>query len=578
MNLFGLRCEFSEFTCEKISNFFCLGSKNDQHIKAKRTKQSNLTRLHKYQIPFSLISRDHGNLTTRSYYASKDVFDSGKLLLTTRSQIPRIDLNKIKAVTPPNRSAKDKNQDFSGSTIPPITSSEISFPINERSSRSQYEKVVFSHQYNLYKNLVPDTPRFNNQLKLTKNVSNLQLPQKPLTNFLVPKLKLLPTPRANLVNQENALSYKWNNIESPKTDRTKMCEYQYTERETPIQTARYSVKNLKAWNAVNMLILTASYNRYIQKTKCKIEDLTVEAQSIVFGSSITKYDFKYLEKGSFGIVYKGIYKGTKVAIKIPNLVMIEIDPLGVTERVLREWQFLSRLRHPNIIEFKGGIILPNRHIWLITKLVNGPDLHSLRYRLHRNIPKDKALYMIRQLADVILFLHTPSKEKGIVIHRDIKPENLIIDTKTWRIYLCDFGDAEECGVGNKKKLSGATWLYSPIELILTDPIRKNTSESKIADYDEKWDIWSFGCILQEFFGYPNPFEYLVESTDSSNDIYKKLVNTAKKNKYIPYIPVEINSIIRNIIFQCLNPDPKLRPNIKYVINTLKSFSDSQLMN
>ncbi|OII71598.1 protein kinase domain-containing protein [Cryptosporidium andersoni] len=573
MNLFGLRCEFSDFTFERISNFFCLGTKNNQYIKAKETRQSNSTRLHKYQIPFSLISKDHGNLTTRSYCASKGVCDSGKLLLTTRSQVPRIDLNKIKAITPPNISAKDKNQDFSGSTIPPITSSEISFPINDQSSRSQYEKVVFPH--NLYGNLVPDIPKFNNQLKPI-NISNFQLPQKLFTNFSVPKLKLFPTPRANLVNQENMLSYKMN-IDSPKTDRTRICEYQYTERETPIQTARYSVKNLKAWNAVNMLILTASYDRYIQRNKCKIEDLTVEAQSIVFGSSIKKYDFKYLEKGSFGIVYKGIYKGTKVAIKVPNPVMIEIDPLGVIERVLREWRFLSRLKHPNIIEFKGGIILPNRHIWLITKLVDGPDLHSLRYRLHRNIPKDKALYMIRQLADVILFLHTPSKEKGIVIHRDIKPENLIIDTKTWRIYLCDFGDAEEYGVGNKKKLSGATWLYSPIELILADPIRKDTSESKIVDYDEKWDIWSFGCILQEFFGYPNPFEYLVESTDSSNDIYKKLLDAAKKNKYIPYIPVEINSIIRNIILQCLNPDPKLRPNIKSVINTLKSFSDSQLM-
>ncbi|EEA07545.1 protein kinase domain-containing protein [Cryptosporidium muris RN66] len=573
MNLFGLRCEFSDFTFERISNFFCLGTKNDQYIKAKGTRHSNLTRLHKYQIPFSLISKDYGNLTTRSYCASKGAYDSGKLLLTTRSQVPRIDLNKIKAITPPNTSAKDKNQDFSGSTIPPITSSEISFSINEQSSRSQYEKVVFHH--NLYGNLVPDVPKFNNQLKPI-NVSNFQLPQKLLTNFSVPKLKLFSTPRANLVNQENMLSCKMN-IDSPKTDRTRICEYQYTEGETPIQTARYSVKNLKAWNAVNILILTASYDRYIQRNKCKIEDLTVEAQSIVFGSSIKKYDFKYLEKGSFGIVYKGIYKGTKVAIKVPNLVMIEVDPLGVIERVLREWRFLSRLKHPNIIEFKGGIILPNRHIWLITKLVNGPDLHSLRYRLHRNIPKDKALYMIRQLADVILFLHTPSKEKGIVIHRDIKPENLIVDTKTWRIYLCDFGDAEEYGVGNKKKLSGATWLYSPIELILTDPIRKDTSESKIVDYDEKWDIWSFGCILQEFFGYPNPFEYLVESTDSSNDIYKKLLDAAKKNRYIPYIPVEINSIIRNIILQCLNPDPKLRPNIKSVINTLKSFSDSQLM-
>ncbi|OII71801.1 uncharacterized protein cubi_00608 [Cryptosporidium ubiquitum] len=320
------------------------------------------------------------------------------------------------------------------------------------------------------------------------------------------------------------------------------------------------------WINLNMLLLSACHDRTIQNTKAKIEMLTFYA----FGTNFKYMDPKLhiIEEGSFGRVYKGRYDNCDVAVKVPNLCTMRSDPFGVTDRILREWKILAKINHPNIIGFKGGIILPNKHIWLITELIQGCDLHSLKYKLKYNIPREKAIKMIKQLIGALDFLHTPMKGKGIIIHRDIKPENIIIDNVNWNIYLCDFGDAEEFGSGNKRRLSGATWLYSPIELLNADPMGNHISIQSVSQYNEKWDIWSLGCVLQEFFGSSNPFEYIVDFTDNSNQIYSKLVNAVRENKYIPNIPTNIHPQIKKIIEMCLQPDPRLRPSTKVILKMI----------
>ncbi|KAJ1609300.1 Ser/Thr protein kinase [Cryptosporidium canis] len=317
---------------------------------------------------------------------------------------------------------------------------------------------------------------------------------------------------------------------------------------------------------VNMLLLSAYHDRTIQNTKAKIEMLTLYTNQTQPRYIDTK--FHIIEEGSFGRVYKGRYNGKDVAVKIPNINTMKSDPFGVTDRILREWKLLAKITHPNIIGFKGGIILPNKHIWLITDFIRGCDLHSLNYKFKYKIPTGKAIKMIKQLIRVLDYLHTPIKEKGIIIHRDIKPENIIIDHYNWDIYLCDFGDAEEFGSGNKRRLSGATWLYSPIELLHADPLGSYISIKNSSQYNEKWDIWSFGCVLQEFFGYPNPFEYIIDFSDSSNVIYSKIVKAVRDNMYIPNISADIHPRIRKVIEMCLQPDPRLRPSAKNILKII----------
>ncbi|KAF7457941.1 putative protein kinase [Cryptosporidium felis] len=412
-----------------------------------------------------------------------------------------------------------------------------------------------------YTSISPRPNTINKHLNSQKSKSEVdKINVRKTKHFLIPALDLSHTEKRNselLTYREHAPNFRNEQKPEPKTNNHILA------------TLGDKKKLCNEWIGVNMLLLSAYHDRIIQKTKVKLEMLTF----YVKGNSKNLrncHDYHTIEEGSFGKVLKGRYCNSDVAVKIPNLSTMEIDPLGVTDRILREWKLLAKINHPNVIGFKGGIILPNKHVWLITDYIDGCDLHSLKYKYKFNIPTEISFKMTKQLVEVLDFLHTPFKDKGIIIHRDIKPENIIID-RNWNIHLCDFGDAEEFGSGNKRKLSGATWLYSPIELLIIDPIVSKVNANSCSQYNEKWDIWSLGCVLQEFFGGVNPFEYLVDYFDGPNQIYSKLVRAAKDNKYAPRITPNIHPLIKKIIEMCLQPDPRLRPTARTILKILNSI-------
>ncbi|ANQ07468.1 Protein kinase [Plasmodium coatneyi] len=296
----------------------------------------------------------------------------------------------------------------------------------------------------------------------------------------------------------------------------------------------------------------------------------------------SKFKYTVIEEGSFGVVYKGWYKGMHVAVKVPVDKMAKQDPYGLTKRSINEWKILSKCDHPNIIKLCGGIIHSYFDIWLVTKLVNGLDLHTIKNNMKKDdkvMSIDVSLKMCRQLANVINFLHTPIKnKKNVIIHRDIKPENLIIDND-WNIHLCDFGDSEECEDGIVTNVSGATWIYAPPELLTCHPL-KQSSDYNFLDHTKlsyKWDIWSMGCVFQEMMNLPSPFQHYIITFDESDQIYEKLVDVFTR-KLPPCIHSKIeNSPFADIIRLCLNYDPNLRPTASEIVQLLNQPDEYLLL-
>ncbi|OEH73664.1 putative protein kinase [Cyclospora cayetanensis] len=286
--------------------------------------------------------------------------------------------------------------------------------------------------------------------------------------------------------------------------------------------------------------------------------------------------YSLIEEGSFGRVFVGSHNESKVAIKVPVEAMLKSDAVGVLERILNEWKILLMCRHPNIVQLVGGIVHGPFDVWLVTRLADGSDLHSRKYSrdpsIQRRITPAQGLFMCRQLAAGVAYLHTPIPGvKPVVVHRDIKPENVLV-ADDWRIQLCDFGDAEASEDGQVSRISGATWFYAPAELLRSCPVECMGVEEgpgggsrALPSFNEKWDIWSMGCVFHEMFGFFNPMHVHISSRDSPGVIYKKLKKKALANALVPAIADEIQGIARHIILSCLHPDPAARPSAAEVL-------------
>lgn len=307
----------------------------------------------------------------------------------------------------------------------------------------------------------------------------------------------------------------------------------------------------------------------LQKGPTSLHSSSVTFDSVLLPGGELQYSL--IEQGSFGKVFVGSHLGTKVAIKVPVESMLRTDPAGVMERTLNEWRILSVCQHPNVVSLVGGIVHGPFDVWLVTKLAKGSDLHSRKYsrdpQVQRFISPQNGLYMCRQLAAVVAYLHTPIPgKKPVVVHRDIKPENVLI-ADDWRIQLCDFGDAEASPDGRVSRISGATWFYAPAELLRCSPVESMMADSgaQLPPFDEKWDIWSMGCVFHEMLGFINPMHVHISSRDSPSIIYQKLKSKAIAGALVPEIAEEIRGIARAIILRCLNPDPRARPSAVEVL-------------
>ncbi|KAK8464116.1 hypothetical protein PHAVU_011G133650 [Phaseolus vulgaris] len=191
--------------------------------------------------------------------------------------------------------------------------------------------------------------------------------------------------------------------------------------------------------------------------------------------------------GFFGEVFRGIWNGTDVAIK----VFLEQDLTAENmEDFCNEISILSRLRHPNVILFLGACTKPPR-LSMVTEYM---EMGSLFYLIHVSGQKKKLswrrrLKMLRDICRGLMHIHRMK-----IIHRDVKSANCLVD-KHWTVKICDFGLSriiEDSPM--RDSLSAGTPEWMAPELVRNEP------------FTEKCDIFSLGVIMWELCTLNRPWE------------------------------------------------------------------------
>jgi len=137
------------------------------------------------------------------------------------------------------------------------------------------------------------------------------------------------------------------------------------------------------------------------------------------------FEDRLLGQGAFSKVYLAKWRETFVVAKV-------IDPECVKTQkslVLREIAIMSKLHHPNIVQFLGFIDDP--FILVLEYISNGTISSNMR-----NFNKNQKLSIMKDILRGLAYLH--NRRPLSLIHRDIKPSNILI-TASKTAKIADFG-------------------------------------------------------------------------------------------------------------------------------------------
>ncbi|KAJ6705613.1 SERINE-THREONINE PROTEIN KINASE [Salix purpurea] len=183
-------------------------------------------------------------------------------------------------------------------------------------------------------------------------------------------------------------------------------------------------------------------------------------------------------RGSFAAVYRGIWNGSDVAVKIYLGNQYKEETLLDYQK---EIDIMKSLRHPNVLLFMGAVYSPERLAIVTEFLPRG----SLFKTLHKNSPAMDIRRRVKMALDVARGMNYLHHRNPPILHRDLKSSNLLVD-KNWTVKVGDFGLSKwkDAAFLTAKSGRGTPQWMAP-EVLRNEPS------------NEKSDVFSFGVILWE---------------------------------------------------------------------------------
>ncbi|KAK7315084.1 hypothetical protein VNO77_33616 [Canavalia gladiata] len=242
---------------------------------------------------------------------------------------------------------------------------------------------------------------------------------------------------------------------------------------------------------------------------------------------------KLLGRGTFGHVYVGFNKesGEMCAMKEVTLFSDDAKSKESAKQLTQEITLLSRLRHPNIVQYYGSETVDDK-LYIYLEYVAGGSIYKLLQE-YGQFGELAIRSFTQQILSGLAYLHAKN-----TVHRDIKGANILVDTNG-RVKLADFGMAKHItGQSCPLSFKGSPYWMAP-EVI------KNSNGCNLAV-----DIWSLGCTVLEMATTKPPwsqFEGVAAMFKIGN------------SKELPTIPDHLSIEGKDFVRKCLQRNPQKRP-------------------
>ena len=260
----------------------------------------------------------------------------------------------------------------------------------------------------------------------------------------------------------------------------------------------------------------------------------IEYKRIKFHEQIGVGAFGAVHRVTFSGIFRNQYKGYKQAAAKSVFNLEE-----------KEIKIMSKLKHNNIVTLIGFSQTEVTNVILMEYATNG-SLHEYLADLSKPLSVDLQNKWYIESALAIQYLHSQN-----FLHRDIKPKNCLL-FDDYLLKLCDFGLARELEGSRTTSEEKGTKRYMAQELIVLN-------ERGRAVYSKPADIYAYGMLVLEIYTRKPPFP----GWEPLKVVFE-VGNGAQ-----PSVPEDCPSYLADMMQQCWNMDPKERPTIEMIVETIQ---------
>ncbi|OXU18451.1 hypothetical protein TSAR_006702 [Trichomalopsis sarcophagae] len=269
-------------------------------------------------------------------------------------------------------------------------------------------------------------------------------------------------------------------------------------------------ENVNCINFINTDVYGQQKIKIVKNNTFEENDKTIMrlnlSVDVVNKDDVQVSSYKVLGSGSFGMVKKGSYKGTDVAVKTIRFT-------HNNKYILRELKIMDKLRHPNIISLMA-VFVDYGEIGLVMEYFESNTLRSIINR-KLNLGEIQKQQICLQISKAIAFLHSMIPP---IFHKDIKPENILVNeylvTKVCDMGLSRFEDMPESLKTTAGRTVGTVAYMAPEVLLYYE------SGNSAAD------VWALACVFVELYKEADVWSIPSNRLDLKES-YKEIISTQK---------------------------------------------------